>query len=320
MSTVTATTPTGSLTLGNLLGALAPAAAESGRAYHFVADLHALTLPQDPRRLKATTLEVLATLRSLAGPETCLFIQSQVAEHLQLSYLLEAQATTGELLRMTQYKLKQRAGESTRTTLLTYPCLMAADILLYQAEAVPVGQDQLQHLQLTRLLAERFNRDYGKVFTVPEARLQATTAHIGDLQEPRKKMSKSSAPEALGVIRLQDSPETIAKKLKKAVMDSEREVRYAPEEKPGVSNLLSILAACSGTTPEEAAQDYTSYKDLKGATTEAVNSYLKPLQAQVTARLQEPQVLLAEAREQAAEASMVAAKTLRAAQEALGLY
>ncbi len=272
-------TPTGRLTLGNHLGALHRfvAAQDEGHDCFFgLSDLHALTTPQDPAVLRATVRE-MATLFLAAGLDpsrVTLFRQSQVPAHRELAYLLECTAYTGELNRMIQFKEKGRGVPSTRASLYTYPVLMAADILLYRPSSVPVGDDQRQHVELTRDLAIRFNHTYGSVFVVPEVTLPRVGARVMDLQDPGRKMSKSVDPDT-GVIRLLDPPDVVRRKVARAVTDSDTgpsAVRPSPD-KPGVTNLLEILGACGGS-----ADGITTYGALKSAVTEAVVATLEPLQ------------------------------------------
>jgi tryptophanyl-tRNA synthetase len=271
-------TPTGHLTLGNLLGALRGmvAAQEAGDCFFGISDLHAMTTPHDPATLREAITEV-ATLFLAAGLDpgrATLFRQSQVPAHRELTYLLECTAYTGELNRMIQFKEKGRGVASTRASLYTYPVLMAADILLYRPSSVPVGDDQRQHVELTRDLAIRFNSTYGHVFTVPEVTLPKAGARVMDLQSPGSKMSKSDVSGA-GVIRLLDPPDVVRRKVARAVTDSDTgadAVRVSPD-KPGVTNLLDILAACGGS-----ADGITTYGALKSAVTEAVVAVLEPLQ------------------------------------------
>jgi tryptophanyl-tRNA synthetase len=271
-------TPTGHLTLGNLLGALRGmvAAQDAGDCFFGISDLHAMTTPHDPATLRAAITEV-ATLFLAAGLDpgrATLFRQSQVPAHRELTYLLECTAYTGELNRMIQFKEKGRGVASTRASLYTYPVLMAADILLYRPSSVPVGDDQRQHVELTRDLAIRFNSTYGRVFTVPEVTLPRAGARVMDLQTPASKMSKSAVSDA-GVIRLLDPPDVVRRKVARAVTDSDTgadAVRVSPD-KPGVTNLLDILAACGGS-----ADGITTYGALKSAVTEAVVAVLEPLQ------------------------------------------
>lgn len=275
-------TPSGPLTLGNYLGALRRFVERqhSVEGYYFVADLHALTTDHDPQRHRELTMST-AALFLAAGLDpavSTVFVQSDVTAHVQLSYLLECTARAGELSRMIQFKEKgHRPG--TRASLFTYPCLMAADILLYGAQRVPVGGDQSQHVELARDLAIRFNRTYGETFIVPQLEPAAIAARVLNLQDPSRKMSKSDPADALGVVRLLDSPDVIRKKFRRAVTDSENSVHYDPETKPGVANLLDILSALSGEDPHEIAGGVTTYGHLKDLTADAVISELAPLQA-----------------------------------------
>ena len=276
-------TPSGHLTLGNYLGALRPMASGQAEAdcFYGVADLHAMTTPHDPALLRDRVRELATMLLAVGLEESTLLIQSRVPAHAQLAYLLECTAHTGELNRMIQFKEKGRGRPRTRVSLYTYPVLMAADILLYRPQVVPVGDDQRQHVELTRDLAVRFNRTYGAVFTVPEVRLPVVGARVMDLAEPTRKMSKSAAEPAAGVIRLLDDPATVRRKVARAVTDSDTgvdAVRHDRASKPGVSNLLDIAAACSDTTPEDVASQAPTYGALKKLVTDAVLSVLQPLQ------------------------------------------
>ena len=249
--------PSGDLHLGNYLGAFRNWVADQHEfdAFFCVVDLHALTLDYDPALLAAAgpSRPPRASWRWASTPSVCtLFVQSHVPEHPRLTWLLECTATYGELRRMTQFKDKGGEQETVRAGLLTYPVLMAADILLYDADRVPVGDDQRQHLELTRDLATRFNHRYGDTFVVPEAAVPKVAARVMDLQEPTRKMSKSvSSP--LGTVLVLDPPEEIDRKVRKAVTDTETEVRYDPAHKPGVSNLLELLAASTGGDPADLA-------------------------------------------------------------------
>ena len=272
--------PSGSMHIGNYLGAVRQwVAAQNPDAFYCIVDLHALTLQIDPATLRDQTIDYLATLLAAGlDPDVCtLFIQSQVPYHAQMNWLLECVATYGELSRMTQFKEKASRQEGYRVGLLTYPVLMAGDILLYSAEQVPVGEDQRQHLELTREIAERFNNRYGEVFTVPVGVQPSASARVMDLQEPTRKMSKSLAS-PLGLIYLRDEPAEIDKKIKKAVTDTDNEVRFDWEAKPGVSNLLEMYASFSGEAPEAVADRYQRYGDLKKDLAELVIASLSPLQ------------------------------------------
>ncbi|MBD5559586.1 MAG: tryptophan--tRNA ligase [Clostridia bacterium] len=276
--------PSGELTLGNYLGAVRNWVLLQDRykCYYCVVDLHAITVRQDPARLRQRTLDVMALLVAAGiDPEKCvLYMQSHVPEHTQLCWILDCFTYMGELSRMTQFKEKsRRAGENVTAGLFTYPALMAADILLYQADLVPVGIDQKQHLELARDIAERMNGLYGDLFTVPDAVIGEQGAKIRSLQDPTKKMSKSDENENSFILLL-DPPEAVARKLKRAVTDSDGEVRFDPEGKPGVSNLLTIYSVVTNKKMEDAVAEFSGqgYGVLKQAVTDAVNEALAPLQ------------------------------------------
>jgi tryptophanyl-tRNA synthetase len=274
--------PTGEVHLGNYLGAVRRwvRAQHEDDAIHCIVDLHALTIPQDPAVLRAKTLEVTQILVAAGlDPEVCtLFAQSQVPEHSELSWIMECTAGFGELRRMVQFKEKSAQAGFVSAGLFTYPALQAADILLYGTEKVPVGDDQRQHLELARDLAVRFNSRYGDTFVVPEHAIPPVAARVMDLQQPERKMSKSlESPQ--GTVLVLDDPDTIARKFRRAVTDSEAQVRYDPDAKPGVSNLLSILAAATDGDPEALADKYTQYGPLKDDAASAVIEVLTPLQS-----------------------------------------
>ncbi|MGQ4388282.1 tryptophan--tRNA ligase [Streptomyces sp. SAS_270] len=278
--------PTGHLTLGNYLGAVrrwAEVDQHRADALFCVVDLHALTVEHDPGRVRRLSRQA-ATLLLAAGldPGVCtVFVQSHVDEHARLSYLLECVATDGEMRRMIQYKEKaarERArGGSVRLSLLTYPVLMAADILAYGTDEVPVGDDQTQHVELTRDLAVRFNQRYGHTFVVPRATRPEVAARVMNLQEPASKMGKSEDA-GPGIVYLLDEPDAVRKKVMRAVTDSGQDVVYDPQARPGVSNLLEILAACEGGDPQELSAGYESYGALKKDAADAVVELLRPLQ------------------------------------------
>lgn len=280
--------PTGHLQLGNLIGAIAPmvAAQDDPEAVPvvMVADLHALTVDHRPHEVRGLTLEQATTLLAAGlDPERAsLFVQSHVPEHTEMHYLLESVTGYGEAQRMIQFKEKagRRPGGPARTrlSLLTYPVLMAADILLHDTDEVPVGEDQSQHLELARTLAARFNARYGDTFTVPRQAAPPVGRRIMDLADPTRKMAKTAADGA-GILRLLDPPDELSRKIKRAVTDADGEVRYDPVAKPGVSNLLTILAACGpGGEPDRLAAGFTSYRQLKAATAEVVIDTLVALQ------------------------------------------
>lgn len=273
--------PTGEVHLGNFLGAVRPwvVAQHTDDAIHCVVDLHALTVPKDPAELRAKILETTQILVAAGlDPEvTTLFAQSQVNEHAELGWIMECTAAFGELRRMTQFKDKSDRADFVSAGLFTYPALMAADILLYDTEKVPVGDDQRQHLEIARDLAVRFNSRYGDTFVVPQAAIGQVAARVMDLQAPERKMSKSvDSPQ--GTVLVLDDPKVIERKFKRAVTDSDAEVRFDPEARPGVSNLLSILAAATDGDPAELAGRYTQYGPLKADAAEAVIELLRPLQ------------------------------------------
>ncbi len=310
-------TPSGHLTLGNLLGALRPMAAgrPDAESFYGVADLHAMTTAHDPARLRALTRET-ATLMLAAGLDSStLFVQSRVPAHTQLAYLLECTATTGELGRMIQFKEKGRDAPSIRVSLYTYPALMAADILLYRPQQVPVGADQRQHVELTRDLAIRFNSTYGPVFTIPEITVPAAGARVMRLDDPTRKMGKS-AGDGLGVVRLLDPPDVVRRKVARAVTDSDTgpdAVRRDPA-KPGVTNLLDILAACGGS-----ADSITTYGALKKAVTDAVVAELEPLQQRYADLAADPAHVTGVYAAGAERCREVTAPVLAAAQAAMGI-
>ncbi len=278
-------TPSGTPTLGNLLGALRPMArSQDGDCFYGVADLHAMTTEHDPAALAARSRETQALLLAAGlDPERAvLFRQSRVPTHTAMAYLLECTAFVGELDRMIQFKQKRRAGGAagTRVSLYTYPVLMAADILLYAPTEIRVGDDQRQHVELTRDVAQRFNRTYGAVLTVPRAVHPAAGARVMDLADPTRKMSKSATHDA-GVIRLLDGPYVVRRKVARAVTDSDTgpdAVRPDREHKPGLTNLLDVTVACTGRTVEEVAGQAPTYGALKRLVTDAVVAVLEPLQ------------------------------------------
>ncbi|HEX6165530.1 MAG TPA: tryptophan--tRNA ligase [Acidimicrobiales bacterium] len=273
--------PTGDVQLGNYLAAIRRwvRAQHDDDAIHCIVDLHALTIPQDPAELRARTISATQILVAAGlDPEVCtLFAQSQVPEHTELAWIMECTASFGELRRMTQFKEKSDRAEFVSAGLFTYPALMAADILLYDTDKVPVGDDQRQHIEITRDIALRFNHRYGDTFVVPEGAIAPIGARVMDLQAPERKMSKSvESPQ--GTVTVLDPPEAIERKFKRAVTDSEAEVRYDPAAKPGVSNLLVILAAATDGNPEALAESYSQYGPLKADAAEAVIALLQPLQ------------------------------------------
>jgi len=313
--------PTGTPHLGNYLGAIRNwVANQNDDSLYCVVDLHSLTGEIDPATLNANTRQLFAALLACGiDQEKCtLFVQSQVPWHSQLNWLLECVASYGELKRMTQFKEKAERQGAYRVGLLTYPVLMAADILLYQTTHVPVGDDQRQHLELAREIAERFNHRYGETFVVPEGMVPQYGARVMDLQEPSRKMSKSiSSPQ--GSIDLFDTETEISKKIKRAVTDTDNEVRYDWATKPGLSNLLDIFGAITNRTPSDIAENYQRYGDLKSDLSEALVATLAPIKARYEDLLRDPAELSRLAKVGAEKAEPLAAKTYRKAAAAMGL-
>jgi tryptophanyl-tRNA synthetase len=318
--------PTGDIHLGNFLGALRQWAIDQHEhdSFYCAVDLHAITVQQDPVELRSKTLETMATLVAVGlDPEVCtLFVQSHVPYHTELSWLLECTVSFGELRRMTQFKDKSvkqgDAGqEHVSAGLFTYPALMAADILIYDADRVPVGDDQRQHLELTRDVADRFNSRYGETFVLPAAAIPKIAARVMDLQEPTNKMSKSTES-PMGTVGIFEDTTSIAKKLKRAVTDSENEVRFDFDTKPGVSNLLSILGAATGRDPETLADEYHQYGPLKSDTAEAIINLLEPVQHRRAELLADPAELDRIIARGAGKASEVATVTVQRAKDAMG--
>ncbi|GII01843.1 tryptophan--tRNA ligase [Planobispora takensis] len=309
---------TGRLTLGNYLGAILPAVRLQDEAdcVYAVADLHALTVKHDPAALRTRTREVAALLLACGLDRSLLYLQSRVPAHTELSYLLESTAYEGEMRRMIQFKEKAAAQKEVRLSLLTYPALMAADILLHRADLVPVGDDQRQHLELTRDLALRFNHLYGETFVVPRAVHPRFAARVMDLAVPTAKMSKSSASDA-GTIHLLDPPADVRRKIMRAVTDSGTEVRHDPAAKPGISNLLDLLAACSGRPAEPSS--YGSYGALKKDVAEAVAETLAPIRERFGLLCADPAELDRLLETAATEAIERTSGLLAAARQAIGL-
>ncbi|NBU31969.1 MAG: tryptophan--tRNA ligase [Actinobacteria bacterium] len=309
--------------IGNHLGALQNWVKMQAEfdCFYFIADLHAITVDQDPDRLRERTLKAYAQLIALGvDPEkSVLFVQSQVPEHAQLMWVMSCLTGIGEANRMTQFKDKVAKGGSTSASvgLLTYPILQSADILLYQADAVPVGEDQRQHLELTRDLAIRFNSRYGQIFTVPEPHIVKATAKIQDLQEPTAKMSKSAPT---GCINLLDPLKITEKKIKSAVTDSDSVVAFDPAKKAGVSNLLTILSAYTNTDVNDLVTSFAGrmYGDLKKETADAVLAFTEPFQARVNELLADQGELIRLMRNGAQQAREVSAQTLAAVYEKIG--
>lgn len=315
-----------SLHLGNYLGAVKQwVELQDGHdAFYCIVDLHALTVETDPALLRKRTLASAAQLLALGiSPEkSTLFVQSQVPQHNQLGWIMECMTGFGEASRMTQFKDKSsKAGaDSARVGLFTYPMLQAADILLYQPHYVPVGEDQRQHIELTRDLAGRFNSRYGQTFQIPEAYILKTAAKINDIQEPTAKMSKSSGS-AAGVIEIMDTPEANLKKIKSAVTDAGREVKFDVVEKPGISNLLTIHSALSGRTISDLENEFAGkgYGDFKSAVAEVVVEYLRPIRVKAVELLEDEKHLLDILHQGSAKARVVAQETVSATYKNLGV-
>ena len=315
--------PSGTLTLGNYLGAIQQFVQlqEDYDCRFCIVDQHAITVPQDPKELKHN-IRSLAALYIASGldPENAtLFIQSNVPAHTELGWMLQSITYMGELERMTQFKDKSAGRDAVSAALFTYPALMAADILLYNTDVVPVGEDQTQHLELTRNIAERFNNRFGKTFTVPDIKIPEVGARIMSLQEPTKKMSKSDENQK-GFISMLDEPKQIVKKIKSAVTDSEGVVKYDKANKPGVSNLLTIYSSCTGESIEALEKKYEGkgYGDFKQGVADAVVNLLEPIQERYKELIDSPELdtILDGGAENAA---VIANKTVAKAKKAMGL-
>lgn len=314
---------TGTLTLGNYLGALKNwvTLSDEYECFYSVVDLHSITVRQDPAELRkrARSLLTLYLAAGLDPEKNCIYYQSHVSGHAELAWILNCFTYMGELNRMTQFKDKAaKHADNINAGLFTYPVLMAADILLYQADVVPVGIDQMQHLEITRDIAQRFNGVYGDVFTVPEAFIGKSGAKIMSLQNPEKKMSKSDEnPNAS--IYLMDDPDTIRRKFKRAVTDSEGNIAYR-EEQPGVRNLLDIYCACTGKTPDEAVAEFAGqgYGQLKEAVGETVVEVLRPVQEEYARLSKDKAYLDGIIKANADKAGYYATKTLRKVQKKVG--
>jgi len=313
--------PSGAIHLGNYLGALKNwVAGQSPESFYSVVDLHSLTLDIEPIELQRNTRELVATLfaSGLDPSVATVFVQSHISEHAQLNWLLECTASYGELTRMTQFKEKAERQGSYRVGLLTYPVLMAADILLYQTTHVPVGDDQREHLELARNLAERFNNRYGRTFVVPEGVIPKVGARVMDLQEPTRKMSKSiTSPQ--GTLNIFDSPADIEKKIKRAVTDTDASVHFDWETKPGLSNLLEIFGSITNRSPQEVAANYSRYGDLKSDLAAALVELLSPIRSRFDELMSDPAELDRLIRTGDERARPVARATYASAAERMGL-
>ena len=314
---------TGNLTLGNYLGALKNwvTLSDEYECFYSVVDMHSITVRQEPAvlRKRARALLTLYIAAGLDPEKNCIYYQSHVSGHAELTWILNCFTYMGELNRMTQFKDKSaKHADNINAGLFTYPVLMAADILLYQADVVPVGIDQMQHLELTRDIAERFNNIYGDVFTLPEPYIGKVGAKIMSLQDPAKKMSKSDEnPNAS--IYLMDDPDTVMRKCKRAVTDSEAQILYR-DEQPGVKNLIDIYSACTGKSPEEVVAEFDGkgYGDFKMAVGEAAVSVLKPLQDEVARLEKDKSYIDGVIKANAEKAQYFANKTLRKVQKKVG--
>jgi tryptophanyl-tRNA synthetase len=311
--------PTGVKTLGNYAGGFRQYAQtqELGDAFFCIVDLHSITADYDPKELHDSTLDLFAMLiaTGLDPDRSTIFAQSHVTAHAEAAWLLSTVTSYGQLGRMTQFKEKRERQEFVSAGLFTYPVLMAGDILLYQADLVPIGDDQRQHLELARDIAERFNARYGDTFRVPDGQYPEVGARVMDLQEPESKMSTSSPLTAQGVVRILDEPDVIRKKLKSAVTDSGREVRHDPEQKPGVSNLIEIMSVATGETFDEIETRYDGqgYGPFKEDVAEAVVQLLTPIQKRYhQLRADEPELhrMLAVGAEKARTESAPTLKTI----------
>lgn len=314
---------TGTLTLGNYLGALKNwvTLSDEYECFYSVVDMHSITIRQEPAELRkrARNLLALYIAAGLDPKKNCIYYQSHVSGHAELAWILNCFTYIGELNRMTQFKDKAaKHADNINAGLYTYPVLMAADILLYQADVVPVGKDQLQHLEITRDIAQRFNAIYGDVFTIPEPYMGKAGANIRSLQNPEKKMSKSDE-NANASIYLMDDPDTIIRKFKRAVTDSEASVRYR-DEQPGIKNLIEIYCACTGKTPEETEKEFDGkgYSEFKPAVGEAVVSVLKPVQERFYELTKDKAYIDGIIKENGEKANYYATKTLRKVQKKVG--
>lgn len=287
--------PSGSLHIGNYLAAIRRFALfqEGYECFYSVVDLHAITVPQDPEKLRRSTMSTAALFvaAGLDPDKVCIFVQSENPNHAELAWILQCVATFGELQRMTQFKDKARGKASVSAGLFTYPVLMAADILLYDTDVVPVGEDQKQHVELTRDLAERFNKRFGETFRIPEPVIPEQGGRIMSLTEPARKMSKSD-PDPDSRIELLDSPDEIVRKIRKAVTDSGREIVYDPENKPAVSNLMTIYSLLSGKSMDEIRRDYEGkgYGIFKSDLAELVVEKLRPVRERYRGLMESGQI------------------------------
>ncbi|KYG32405.1 tryptophan--tRNA ligase [Alkalihalobacillus trypoxylicola] len=315
--------PSGTLTLGNYLGAMKNFVEMQNEAncYFCIVDQHAITVPQDRLTLREN-IRSLAALYLAVGinpNQSTLFIQSEVPAHAQLGWLMQCVAYIGELERMTQFKDKSEGKEAVSASLLTYPPLMAADILLYKTDIVPVGEDQKQHLELTRDLAERFNKKFNDIFTIPEVKIPKVGARIMSLNDPHKKMSKSN-PNPKSFISMLDEPNVIRKKVKSAVTDTDGKIKFDRENKPAISNLLTIYSLCSKLSIKEIEKRYEDkgYGDFKQELAEVIIEELEPIQKKYHELLNSDELDLI-LDQGAQKADFVAQKMIKKAENAMGL-
>jgi tryptophanyl-tRNA synthetase len=314
--------PTGAKHFGNYSGGFRQYAAtqDLGEAFFCIVDLHSITTPQDPETLREATLDLAAMLLAtgVEPQRSTVFVQSHVPAHTQCAWVASCVATYGELRRMTQFKEKGQGQESVSAGLFTYPALMAADILLYHTDKVPIGDDQRQHLELTRNVAERFNTRYGETFKLPEGIYPDVGARVMDLQEPDRKMSTTGGTPQ-GTVGLLDPPDTVRRKVRSAVTDSGSEVRRG-EDKPGITNLIDIMSVATGASPEEIESRYdgTGYGKFKEDVAEAVVALLDPIRLRYGELRGNPAELRAILAEGAAKADSIASETLRVAYDRVG--
>ena len=311
--------PTGEVHLGNYIGAISRWVRDQQPEHFFcIVDLHAITLPYDPPQLRAKTLDLACWLLAAGIDPGLLFVQSHIREHTELAWILNSVATMGELHRMTQFKDKSQGRDSVSVGLFDYPVLQAADILIYQAEEVPVGADQQQHIELTRDIAQRFNTRYGDTFTVPKATLPASGARIMDLQTPHNKMSKSAESPA-GTIVLSDDETATRKKIMRAVTDSDATVR-AGEDKPAVTNLLDMMSAVTGASIDQLEDHFagSGYGDFKKELAESVNGFLRPVRERYAELTRDPVAVHEALRKSTDRAREVATTTMSTVRERVG--
>lgn len=317
--------PTGSIHIGNYLGAIKNwlALQDDNDCFFCIVDLHAITTPFQPAKLREDVMQLAALYLSLGlNPQkSTLFIQSQVKEHTELAWLLGTIAPFGELARMTQYKEKSRQLKPTQINggLFYYPVLMAADILLYQTEAVPVGEDQQQHVELARSLAQKFNRQFGQTFKVPKVLIPKEQARIRSLRDPESKMSKTDDPR--GAVSFLDSPEEIKDNVMRAVTDSEKKIKYDPRGRPGLANLLTVYSSLQNISPKEAEQRFAdrSYRELKEELSQQLITFIQPIQAEYQKWLKQPEKIKEILEEGRTSAQPIAQKTIDQVKNKMGL-